>query len=223
MSRREPRPPGTPSAHAKTAKCGKCLEEKDITLFVRDRTRVSGRFPWCKQCVIAVRKEYREREGVADYGTGENRQCVVCLKGLDGAHANRQYCSALCKGRSRRWALFGLTPENMRALTATGECPICGKKVRQWHVDHNHLTGETTGPVCAMCNQHLLAYTNHDPAIAAKLLAYLTESPVQKLIGTRRYSGPEGVSQIHRKWLWSGIQPNPEDLSKVEAQRRGLI
>lgn len=219
MGRREPRLAGTPAAHAKQARCTKCGETKSIEMFVRDRTRISGRFPWCKECVIAARKDYAAHEQTAAYEVDGDRKCVVCLKSLGGAHFNRRFCSPLCKGRARRWGLFGLSPEEYRNLTASGRCPICQKRVRRWATDHNHETGETFGPVCSMCNQHLLAYTNHDPEIAARLLAFISNPPVRQLDGARRYSGPEGTSQLDRQWLWSEQNPDPENLSDAGLRR----
>lgn len=182
--------------------CTRCKESKDVKEFGNDRSRNNGKFPWCRECVSWSRKQERAQRVVGEAG---DRQCPICEVGLEGTHRNRLYCSLSCKDKARRFKTFGLTPDEYRQLTAVGKCPICLKNVKRWEIDHNHKTGETTGAVCRVCNGFLLAYTNHDPEIAKRLVTYLENPPVRVLFGERRYIGPENVSQLHRMWAW-----NPE-------------
>jgi len=184
--------------------CSLCNESKPVELFVADSTRVSKRYPWCKDCVRAYRQERRIVEHVGD-GTG-GKLCYTCEKDITGTHANRRFCSDSCKDRASRWRAFGLTPTEYRALIEAtgGRCPICQRRIRKWQLDHNHETGELTGAVCVQCNVGPLAHSRHDPAFAQRLVDYLTDPPVRSLFGEKRYTGPEQVSQLHRRWLWSG-------------------
>jgi len=88
----------------------------------------------------------------------------------------RDRCSSLKKN-------YGLEPEEYRKLLdATGGfCPICGKRIKKWNVDHDHKTGEITGVVCTRCNIGLLSYSDHDPSIARRLAEFLENPPVRLL------------------------------------------
>jgi hypothetical protein len=99
-----------------------------------------------------------------------------------------------------------LTPTEFESLIqdADGKCPICNKNVKRWEIDHIHSTGVVTGAVCRVCNGFLLGYSGHSIETAERLLEYLKNPPVQRLLGEKRYVGPEQVSQMHRMWAWNG-------------------
>lgn len=188
-------------ARSKSYVCAKCKVEKQATGFSRDRSRTVGYFPWCKTCVREVKQAAPKRV----VGTDGDRKCPICKVGLEGTHSNRRFCSNPCKDRFRRLACFGLTPEEFELLIEDtgGKCPICRKNVKRWEIDHIHSTGVVTGAVCRICNGNLLAYTNHDPEVAKRLVDFLENHPVERLFGAKRYVGPEQVSQRHRMWAWS--------------------
>jgi len=107
--------------------------------------------------------------------------------------------------------MYGLSPTDFDRLTETGRCPLCGVGVRKrWEIDHNHQTGATTGAVCSRCNQYLLTGSKHDVEIAKRLVEYLTVTPVERLLGEKRYGAPPGTSTKHRIWLWTGKVPDKE-------------
>lgn len=190
--------------------CVRCGETKAESEFVNDRTRSSGKFPWCKPCVIETRKareaELKLRPRVPAK-PGE-RQCLCCLTSIEGMHTNRLYCSDSCKNKVRAWRTYGLEPHEYRELIASnhGKCPICRKNVKKWFIDHNHTTGETTGAVCHNCNANLLGYSYHSTETAQRLTDYLTDPPVRRLFGEKRYVGPENVSNLDRMWGWSRVK-----------------
>lgn len=173
---------------------------------------MKGVFPWCKTCVLSYRSQRRRYNFTTTIDTG--RACPICLVSIaEDAHPNRVYCSDSCKSRARRMIIYGITPDEYRTLTSN-KCPICNKNVKRWVIDHNHDTGETTGAVCQICNQTLLAYSYHNVEIARNLLSYLENPPIRRLFGERRYIGPDTVPQIDRQWGWGkdkyhrmGIQP----------------
>lgn len=173
---------------------------------MNDRTRTSGKFPWCKQCVLATRQATKVREGAQELPPAQpgERSCPGCLLSLEGMHANRQYCSSSCKDRVRRWRTFGLEPDEYRSLIQSndGRCPICLKRVKRWVLDHNHASGEVTGATCSICNQSLLAYSGHRVEIAERLAAYLRTYPLRTLLGESRYVGPETLNQLERAAGW---------------------
>lgn len=187
--------------------CVRCGEQKEAAHFVNDRTRSSGKFPWCKPCVLESRRDARKRPRLVQPTLDgiDDSICPGCEQPLGRVHANRRFCGDPCKEKVRRWKTFGLEPDEYRKLVAAqnGKCPICRKNVRKWVIDHNHATGETTGVTCQICNQALLAYTKHDPEVARRLAAYLDAPPVRAMFGERRYVGPEAVSNLDRMWGWA--------------------
>lgn len=196
---------------AKRLRCRRCDTLKPKTDFVKDKTRPHGYFPWCKECHKSKQKQY-SKIVVMEQASGNC--CPVCLISLGEAHPNRIYCGAKCKGRAKRWEHFGLTPDNFRELTASGKCPLCYCNVTRWAIDHNHETGETTGPVCHRCNQYLLAGSKHKLEIAKALVSYLDNPPVRRLLGEKRYVGPNSSSKLHRMWLWTG-RVSEEDICPI--------
>lgn len=191
---------------AKNLKCVRCDETKSADQFVNDRTRSSGKFPWCKPCVMETRRGRRdlEREQVKVLAGPGERTCPGCLCSIEGQHRGRMYCSDSCKGRVRNWRTFGLEPDEYRVLIASneGHCPICRRKPKKWVLDHNHSTGEVTGATCSVCNQTLLAYSRHDPEVVRRLLDYLECPPLTRVVGEVRWVGPEALSAKERAAGW---------------------
>lgn len=199
---------------AKRLRCRRCSELKPKDDFVKDKTRPHGYFPWCKLCHSLKQKAYNTFVVPEAELTGDGA-CLTCRRPLGGdAHFNRLYCSAKCKLRLQRLKLFGLTPDDFRKLTVSGKCPLCNCNVNRWAIDHDHETGETMSPVCQRCNQYLLVGSKHRLAVAKALVEYLTESPVRKMFGERRYVGKQTSSNIHRMWLWTGKEPNEQHSSE---------
>ena len=189
---------------SKKLRCSRCSLLKDKkTEFVRDKTRTSGFYPWCKQCHVESQKKYGNPETNNALAVSGAKTCPTCLREISG-HANRVFCSASCKGRALRWKGFGLTPDNFRELTSSGKCPLCLCNVTRWAIDHDHKTGESMGAVCQRCNQYLLAGAKHDIAVADRLLDFLKNPPIRRLFGQKTYVGPAGTSKMHRVWLWTG-------------------
>jgi hypothetical protein len=212
--------------------CVRCDEAKPRDAFVNDRTRVTGKFPWCKPCVLEYRRETKARERATErpLAVAGERACPGCHKSLEGAHANRRFCSASCKDRVRHWRSFGLSPDDYRALIASndGLCPICKRGVKMWVLDHNHETGEVTGACCSVCNQSLIAYSRHEVETARRLVAYLEDPPLPRILGERRYVGPETLDQIEREKGWRaargpysvGLSGKPYEQAKADELER---
>lgn len=209
------------AARAGNLKCVRCDETKPVETFVNDRTRVSGKFPWCKACVMDRRRETKIEDAARERMPAQpgDRACPACLTSLNGMHAARVYCSTPCKDRARRWKTFGLEPDDYRKLVAAtnGQCPICRRNVKKWVLDHNHHTGETTGVVCSTCNQSLLAYSGHDISIAQRLVTYLSSSPLRAALGEPRYVGPEALAQQERLAGWRKTKGYSIGLAKSQA------
>ena len=77
---------------------------------------------------------------------------------------------------------YGIPLEEFDALLASqgGGCGICGKTepggfANQWHVDHDHETGEVRGLLCMTCNTGCGMFGD-DPECMEKAIAYLRRS-----------------------------------------------
>lgn len=78
--------------------------------------------------------------------------------------------------RKSRW---GVTPQDYDRLLAEqqGRCAICGTdrpsgRFKNWHMDHDHETGQARGLLCMPCNVALGAFKD-DPGIVRSALQYL--------------------------------------------------
>lgn len=90
-------------------------------------------------------------------------------------------------------AKYGLTQEEFDELwySTCGRCPLCAKaftrdRRRPAAIDHDHKTGETRGLICRQCNV-LLGYLHDGIAWMRNAVAYLTNYPVRRVLGGRRF------------------------------------
>ena len=69
---------------------------------------------------------------------------------------------------------YGLTVDQFNEIVASqnGTCPICGKKPKKFHVDHDHATGAVRGLLCLKCNSGM-GVLGDDVAILVKAIKYL--------------------------------------------------
>lgn len=186
--------------------CKRCKKQKAASSFSNDASRPTGKFPWCKPCQIAYQKATAwQDEGSEPTG----RLCPVCDTPLRG-HVNRRYCSESCKIKADKIRKrYGLTIRDYRRLVEAneGKCPICKRTVRTtWQIDHNHQTGRVTGVVCVRCNVGALAMTYHDVEFVRSLLAYLENTPAQRL-GVESVVRIENISKsnLHKVWRHQGF------------------
>lgn len=196
----ECREPARTAARLAVRKCKRCKKSKSANSFINDATRVDGKFPWCKECQSEHSQEHKF-QNPEDEPNG-----YICP--LDGTvirgHKNRRFCSASCKDRVRSLNRnYGLSVEDYLRLieAANGRCPLCQNRVHTWNVDHNHQTRKVVGVVCAACNVGPLAYTYHNVEFVKRLLAFLEETPAQRLgidaTVPEEFNKP---SNLHRTW-----------------------
>lgn len=176
--------------------CRRCGGTKGIDNFSRDRSRKSGRFPWCKSCQVENNRAHQQSDGEPN-----GQVCPLCDTEIRG-HANRRYCSMKCKDRAKAVRdRFGLTVVQYRSLLEAtgGRCPICLKVTTRWAIDHNHATGKVTGVVCTACNIGALSRTFHDVEFVLRLLAYLRWTPAEDL-GIDATAAPAKAPNLHKMW-----------------------
>lgn len=127
----------------------------------------------------------------------ETRKCVIDGKPLIAG--KRLYCSKRCSNRASQVKRYGISVEDYAKLTESGKCPICGRKVRRWNMDHDHKTHRLRGATCGTCNQRVLtAITTAKQAFA--LLEYLSSPPAYALDGEERVVGEAIVKRSGKFW-----------------------
>lgn len=179
-------------------RCKKCRKVKAASNFSRDSSRAEGRYPYCTPCASASLSKFQNPDDELN-----GHVCPMDDVPVRG-HRNRRFCSLPCKARVTALRKnYGLDVKDYRRLIADadGRCPICDRRPTSWQVDHNHRTGLTTGVVCTMCNVGSLAYSGHDVEAVRRLLAYLTETPADRLgIVAIAPEGSEKPSNLHKGW-----------------------
>jgi len=81
----------------------------------------------------------------------------------------------------------GFTPEIHEALVyafGEGVCHICLADDKPMHLDHDHLTGDIRGYLCADCNLGLGRFKD-DPKLLRAAISYLARTPHRPVIVRR--------------------------------------
>lgn len=181
-------------------RCTKCRKLRAASSFAKDGTFHSGLHPWCKGCKTKHDPSTKFQDPEAPLN---GNVCPLCDTPCRG-RASRKYCSDQCRNRCAGLASnYGMSVADYRRLVedAQERCPICLNRPSQWHVDHNHRTGMATGIVCASCNVGALAGTFHDVEFVRRLLAFLEETPCERLgIVAEAPEGATRPSRIHSQW-----------------------
>ena len=78
-----------------------------------------------------------------------------------------------------RMRRYGIVPEQFEAILVAqgGRCAVCGvaeSGARDWHMDHDHYTGEPRGILCVRCNGGLGLFKD-SPALLEKAAHYLRQ------------------------------------------------
>ena len=111
--------------------CPKCGVKKERSEFHKDKNRNDGLAGFCKKCLVAKNKKWRENnpDKVKDY------------------MASRIWY--------KRKINYGLTKEKFFEMIKNqdSKCAICKAGIdERCHVDHNHDTGQVRGLLCNNCN-----------------------------------------------------------------------
>ena len=126
--------------------CPKCLLDKPFNEFYIRKDRDDRPSSWCKQCVRKSANEW--------YEVPHNR--LIAIK--------RSSKRIRSKPRDRdRWLMnqYGITSDQFETMLEKqgGKCNICQSDNPRgngnFHVDHDHNTGEIRGALCHLCNVNL--------------------------------------------------------------------
>lgn len=118
---------------------------KPLAEFHRHKRGTQGRHSWCKGCYNAYKKD-RSRNN-----TPEMR---------------------------RKWNLsgrYGLTEDDVNVMIAMqgGKCTVCEGPLKNYRIDHDHVTGKVRGILCHRCN--LLIAGMEDPEFKTRAEMYLAK------------------------------------------------
>ena len=79
-------------------------------------------------------------------------------------------------GRRKNWKKYGVADldkaEEMYQAALDQPCPLCGRRPKVLHLDHDHATGEPRGMICGECNRGLGHFLD-DPALLRRAADYL--------------------------------------------------
>lgn len=186
---------------------------------------ICGSIKECRSntCLDCYRKQeitYQQRQIV---------NCRICKNDLDRdlfyKSANgivRQPCKACQKECARREHIktlscrYGLTEveADFIASVDTAICAICGTEIKQFHIDHDHLTNKFRGLLCANCNLGI-GFLNDNILILEKAIEYL-KSPTYKVLVKDHfnYSIEDSKSLRVKKWLYNGIAKTGREWAK---------
>lgn len=84
-----------------------------------------------------------------------------------------------CKALIHKCHTYNITPEQYFVMLAAqaGVCAICHRPPtngRDWHVDHNHETGQVRALLCGRCNTAIGQFRD-DPALCRAAADYLEQ------------------------------------------------
>ena len=170
-------------------RCTKCGVVQALEDFPRDRSRVDGRFPYCKRCHASAQDRQRRSwsEERLEAQRAKERTAYSAWRASDEASAE----VIRVESQLRR---YGLTPHDYEALLARqgGKCGFarCQRRPEderhgRLHVDHCHVTGVVRGLLCFHHNA-MLGHAADDPESLADGAAYLMAPPAADVFSEPR-------------------------------------
>jgi len=148
--------------------CTKCGRELDESEFGPQKTGKNGLSYRCRECVAALRRDYRKTHPEDVEHTREWQR------------RNRERVRTQQRDRNLRF-FHGINSEDFDLVLGAqnGSCAICGAtdpNGRGWHIDHDHRTGELRGILCSNCNVALGHFKDNTDAMR-NAVAYLEAEP----------------------------------------------
>lgn len=176
--------------------CISCKKEKVLEEFRKVNDRKSGRSRTCKEChniyCRLLNNETRKKKVISDDGF---KTCKFCDKSKDMTNFHKnpitkdgrtnycRECSTVLAFQRRIKKDYGMTIEDYNDFfeIQDGRCAICNKHQseldKRLYIDHNHVTGEVRGLLCANCNT-LLGMAQDRINILEAAINYIEESVI---------------------------------------------
>lgn len=162
------------SGDAMLKRCSKCHEYKDKDQFYKHRKEPDGLYSQCKTCASASNRAF--------YAANPEKAKVQALKWKNNnrekvrEYARQQYKNNPDRERNNRLKReYGISLDDYQRMYKEqgGVCAVCGSSSeKNFHVDHNHKTGEVRGLLCDKCNK-ALGFVKDDLNIIKRLKRYL--------------------------------------------------
>ena len=141
--------------------CNNCKEEKNLDLFVKNKSKPLGYDYLCKDCKNKERRteDYRSKERSRIKNNPELREKRNRYS-YDWKNKNKDKTFKTQKNWFLK-KLYGITLEqyNMMFTAQEGKCALCERHQsilpKSLAVDHNHETGKIRKLLCADCNTAL--------------------------------------------------------------------
>jgi hypothetical protein len=149
---------------------------------------------WARERFLAAPPQNRVARVPAAKWPAGTRFCSGCRSFVPLFYTSGSRCRACASAAGHARAIektYGLTIRQYNELLRLqgGACAICGKvpRSRRLAVDHDHVTGEVRGLLCASgdfgCNKGL-GYFNDDVELLRRAVAYLDSPPAELVLAT---------------------------------------
>lgn len=137
--------------------CRRCGRSEPEVKFYRDKTRKSGRAPYCNLC---------QNEYARTWGLGNREKKRLALAAWAARNPEKVKAQQHRNDHVRRLRRLGLTLQQYESMLEAqgGFCAICGQvesdetgsgRSKRLAIDHDHTTGEVRGLLCSNCNKGL--------------------------------------------------------------------
>ena len=152
-----------------TKTCSKCGETKPLAGFNK-RKQANDGYEWqCKECTRRIQAEWRETHRL------ESRKYSKAWQEKNPLKVKLQSLRYYAKKRNH---VACLVTDQQLEDAYTGCCAICGvpsvECKHSFHVEHNHITGELRGWLCAGCNKGLGMFQDN-PVILRAAAQYIED------------------------------------------------
>lgn len=160
--------------------CPRCEKIKAASDFHTMKSSRDGLQVYCIECRRIYDLEHKNERSARSHSWYVSHRDDVKKKSVIWGNNNRDK-----KRESARRTLlkmkYGITPEDFNELLAHqgGQCAICSANEpgdEQWHIDHNHETGQIRGLLCRNCNIGI-GFFGDKPWLLRAAAGYLEERP----------------------------------------------
>lgn len=155
-------------------KCNSCKEEKPISEYHSDKSRIDGKANRCKSCRCK-------------YDTFVIKNCRACgdVFQVSGNAKAQVYCGKKCQDLYLKYGIDEYAYEDM-LIHQNYSCAICRTEItsKNRNVDHCHKTGHVRGILCTPCNM-ALGVLQDDVFRLENAIKYLQEFEQNKPHGIR--------------------------------------
>ncbi len=128
--------------------------------------------------IITLESPSQQKQNQETTGRKFTKVCRLCnqekpISQFDKHIAHKDNLDTRCRPCRKKYTKHLNNLKKQYPKPNPGPCPICGKHVEKWILDHCHETGRFRAYICDSCNLGLGKF-NDDVEIIKKAIAYLT-------------------------------------------------